>query len=126
MANFGKVTYTQYSSVLGRAIVPDETTFNSLKLLNIQLMKSWLPYVEEKETDGIDNAVCMMIETEYVDNQLQNGQSDNSIASESVNGHSISYGSTSRTKLEELNAKSTDQKKLDVAKLFLIFNIGIK
>lgn len=125
MANFDNVTYTYYSDVLGRAIIPNADEFNALKLTNVQLMKTWLPYVTEREANGIDSAVCMMIETEYTDNQILNGSDSRAVASESLGGHSISYGSTTKTKLEEMNAKATTDKKIAVAKLFVTFNIGV-
>lgn len=126
MATFDNVTYTYYSDTLGRAVVPNETEFNALKLLNIQLFKKWLPYCTELEENGIDNAVCMMIETEYQDNQIVKGLDDSAVSSESVGGHSYSYGSTAKNKLEELNAVSTEKKKYEVAKLFCSFDFGVK
>lgn len=124
--SFDKVNYTFYSSTLGRSVVPTEADFNALKLTNVQTMKKWLPFlVSEDETDGIDIAVCMMIEVEYNDNQIVKGADDSSIASENIGGHSISFSSTTRTKLEELNAKSTDAKKIEMAKLFCTFDFGV-
>lgn len=126
MANFENVTFEYYSETLGRTIVPNAEEFNKLKLENVQLMKGWLPYLEELEEGGIDKAVCLMIEVEYSDNQILNGESDNAISSENIGGHSISYGSAQKTKLEELNTVSTMQKKYDKAKLFCHFFIGVK
>lgn len=126
MALFDNVTYTYYSSTLGRALIPNSDVFNSFKLENVQLMKTWLPYVEEREENGIDSAVCMMIETDYLDNQLLNGESSNAVASESLGGHSVTYGTTAKTKLEELNARSTTDKKIERAKLFVTFNTGVR
>lgn len=126
MAMFDNVTYTYYSSTMGRSIVPNETEFNKLKLENIQIMKGWLPYLEELEDGGIDKAVCLMIEVEYADNQILNGESAGSVSSETIGGHSISFGSTQKTKLEELNTVSTMQKKYDKAKLFCHFLVGVK
>jgi len=126
MAQFENVTYTYYSDTLGRAVVPTEADFNALKLENIQLMKNWMPYITEKETNGIDSAVCLMIEIDYIDNQLLSGNSDNAIASENIAGHSISYGSNERNKLVELNGMSTLNKKLCKARLFCSFDLGVK
>lgn len=126
MAQFDNVTYTYYSDTLGRAVIPTEADFNALKLENIQLMKSWMPYVTEKEEGGIDKAVCLMIEVDYTDNQIVNGNNSSAINSESVNGHSVSYGSTTRTELERKNAKSTYERKIDKAKLFLSFDLGVR
>ena len=123
---FENVNYTYYTEELGRSLIPNETEFNNLKFLNVELMKSWLPYVIEREPGDIDKAVCMMMETEYKDNLLLSGKSADAITSESVLGHTVSIGSTSKTKLEELNAKSTEAKKLNMAKVFLYFSIGVK
>lgn len=126
MADFENVTYTFYSDTLGRAVVPNEEEFNALKLLNVQTFKKWLPYCIELEENGIDKAVCMMIEVEYQDKQIVTGADDSAVASESTGGHSITYGSTARNKLDELNAVSTEKKKYEVARLFCSFNFGVK
>jgi len=126
MAQFENVNYTFYSDTLGRAVIPDADTFDAFKLENIQLMKIWLPYIEERETNGIDSAVCMMIETDYTDNQVLTNSDGRAIVSESLGGHSVSYGSTEKTKLSELNAKSTTDKKIERAKLFCNFTLGVR
>lgn len=126
MANFENVKYEYYSETLGRAVIPSEADFNNLKLLNIQLMKSWLPYIEENEENGIDKAVCLMMEVDYQDSQLIGGESGESIASESVGGHSISFGSSAQNKAVELNAKKTIDKKIEMAKYFCTFAIGVR
>lgn len=125
MADFTQVTFEYYQETLGKSVIPNETEFNKYKLENIQLMKSWLPYVLERSENGVVSATCLMIEVDYVDSQLLNGESDNSVSSESVNGHSISYGSTAKTELEKLNAKSTADRKMDKARLFLYFDNGV-
>ena len=64
MALFDNVTYTHYSSDLGRAIVQDAATFEQFKLENVLFMKSLLNdgLIKEREAGGIDDACCMMIE----------------------------------------------------------------
>lgn len=126
MALFDNVTFNYYSVTMGRTIVPDSTEFEKYKLENIQLVKRWLPYITELEEGGIDKAVCLMIETDYYDSQTMNGGNDEAIASESVSGHSVSYGSSQQTKLTELNAKSTEEKKVDKLRLFCRLNWGVK
>lgn len=126
MAQFDNVTYTHYSSVLGRAVIPTEEDFNALKLVNIQTMKGLLPYVIENEENGIDSAVCMMIEANYKYNQLVTGATPEAIASESLGGHSISYGSAALNKAVELDAKSLSAKKIEAIKLFCSLDIGVK
>lgn len=126
MAQFDNVTYTYYSSTMGRSIIPSEDVFNKYKLENIQLVKRWLPYITELEENGIDKATCLMVEVDYTDAQTLNGEDVGSIASESVGGHSVSYGSAKQTKLTELNAKSTEQKKVEKLKLFCRCSWGVK
>lgn len=121
---FEKVTYTYYSDTLGRSVVPDEDTFNSLKLTNILEMKRLLPYLTEKEEDGIDSAVCMMIETEYKVNNEQSTQ-NKIIASENVSGHSVSFDNSLINKNVELNVKSLAEQKIQVIKLFCYVNVGV-
>lgn len=128
MAQFDNVNYTYYSDTLGRAIIPTAEDFNALKLENIQLMKSWLPCIKERQGEdfGIDAAVCLMIEVDYQDTQTLNGGSASAISSESIGGHSVSYGTTAKNKLEELNALSTKARKLEKVKLFCDVETGVK
>lgn len=125
MADFTKVTYTYYSDTLGRAVIPTDEEFDALKLPNVQKMKTLLPYVEELEPNGIDSAVCMMIEAEYKNNMLKSGASSEAVSSESLGGHSINYGSNALNKAVELDAKSLDAQKMDAIKLFCRLNIGV-
>lgn len=130
MALFENVTYDFYSDVLGRAIIPDAETFEKLKLLNVQKMKCLLPYLEEREENGIDSAVCMMMEIDYRNETASSGAGGSSasgsvISSESVNGHSVSFDNAARIKELELDAKGTEERKLDVIKLFCYLNVGM-
>lgn len=126
MALFDNVTFNYYSVTMGRGIVPNSTEFDKYKLENIQLVKRWLPYITELEENGIDKAVCLMIETDYADAQTLNGSDDGAISSESVSGHSVSYGSSKQTKLVELNAKSTEARKVEKLRLFCRLSWGVK
>lgn len=127
MADYTQVTYTYYTETLGRAVVPNEQEFNALKLPNVQTMKHYeeIGVVEELESNGIISAVCMMIEAEYSNNQLKQGKSSSSIASESLGGHSVSYGSSALNKQVELDAQSLDAQKIGAIKLFCRLNIGV-
>ena len=62
MARFENVTYTHYSSDLGRAIVPDAATFDTYKLENVLYVESLLNdgLIKERKAGGIDDDVCMM------------------------------------------------------------------
>lgn len=121
---FENVTYTYYSDTLGRAIVPDEKSFNELKLTNIQEMKLVLDFVSEREENGIDSAVCMMIEAEYRSTHSQTTD-QKVIASESVSGHSVSFDTSAINKANEKNVKSLAEQKLQAIKLFCDVSVGV-
>lgn len=126
MAQFDNVNYTFYSDTLGRAVVPTADEFDALKLENIQQMKRLLPYIVELEENGIDSAVCLMIETDYKNSLLKSGNAAGAIASETLGGHSVSYGGGAQNKIIELDAKSTDAQKMQAIKLFCSLNIGVR
>ena len=90
MARFDNVTYTHYSSDLGRAIVPDAATFDTYKLENILYVESLLNdgLIKERKAGGIDDAVCMMIEESYNAAQIESGSIGGAITSESIGGYS--------------------------------------
>ena len=68
MALFDNVTYTHYHDDLGRSVVPDAATFDAGKLEIILYVKSLVNdgLIVEREPGGIDDACCMMIESDYV------------------------------------------------------------
>lgn len=125
MAEFENVNYEFYSVTLGRSIVPTEAEFNALKLENIQVMKRLLPYVLEREDNGIDKAVCLMIEKDYQNQQLKTGAAAGAIASESLGGHSVSYGSSATNRIVEADIKGTDAARIEAIKLFCSLDIGV-
>ena len=86
---FENVNYDFYSDTLGRSTVPDETTFNNYVLENKAYMKTILPFVEEKETNGIDSTVCLWCEEQY--KAEQNGTAyGEKTSSENVGSYSYS------------------------------------
>ncbi|MGP1459149.1 MAG: hypothetical protein ACTTKL_07550 [Treponema sp.] len=64
---FEKVNFAFYSGELGRTAIPDEEAFNQYALKNLQFVKGLADdgLIVEREDDGIDKAVCMMIEEDY-------------------------------------------------------------
>lgn len=110
MALFDNVTYTHYSSDLGRAIVPDEATFNALKLEVVLWVKRLYNdgLIIEREDGGIDDACCMMIESDYQAAQTEAG-ADNVDTSESIGGYSHSMSAKAAEIAAEKNAKSRDE-----------------
>ena len=115
MAQFDNVTYTHYHDDLGRNIVPDTATFEQYKLENVLFCKSLLNdnLIREREPGGIDNACCMMIETDYEAAQAEKGAANAGgfMTSESIGGYSYTKSSKAAEIAIEKNAKSADAKK---------------
>ena len=84
---FEKTTYAFYSGAFGRTAIPDEETFNQYALKNRQFVKTLVDdgLIIEREDGGIDKAVCMMIEEDFIA-----GDDDCQITAESVGGYSWS------------------------------------
>ena len=127
---FENVNYTYYSDTLGRSAVPTEADFNRYADDNRLFMKGLINdgIVTEREEDGIDNAVCRMIEIDYLTEQEASGaaaESGGNVASESINGYSYSYDRTAQQEAVKRNAKSAVQKKIDIIKLYNEYNAGV-
>lgn len=122
---FKNATYIFYIDTLGRSVVPDEDTFNRFADDNKMFIKRLIDdgIVAEREVNGIDIAVCRMIEIDYLEEQ--EAKENNRIASESINGYSYTYDNSARQKALELNAKSTERKKIEIIKLYNDWNVGI-
>jgi len=116
---FENANYNFYKTALGRSIIPDEDSFNEYapenKLFVKQLINDGL--VVEREENGIDSAICMMIEADYITAQEANG-SNGVVVSEAINGYSYSYDRTIAQETAKLNAKSTEAKKYKWLKLY--------
>ena len=84
---FENVNFAFYSGELGRTAIPDEETFNQYALKNRQFVKNLVDdgLIVEREDGGIDKAVCMMIEEDFIV-----GGDDRATTSESVSGYSWS------------------------------------
>lgn len=127
---FENVNYTYYSETLGRSAVPTEADFNRYADDNSLFMKGLINdgIVTEREENGIDNAVCRMIEIDYLTEQEASGaaaESGGSVASESINGYSYSYDKTAQQEAVKLNAKSAAEKKIDIIKLYNDYHAGV-
>lgn len=110
MALFDNVNYTYYTETLGRSVVPDEATFNAGKLEVVLWVKSLYNdgLLIEREPGGIDNACCMMIESDYEAAQAEAG-AGNVDTSESIGGYSHSMSVKAAELAAEKNAKSADE-----------------
>lgn len=126
---FENVNYTYYSETLGRSAVPTEADFNRYADDNRLFMKGLINdgIVTEREENGIDNAVCRMIEIDYLTEQEASGAAADggSVASESINGYSYSYDNTAQQEAVKRNAKSAAQKKIDIIKLYNDYRAGV-
>ena len=126
---FENVNYTFYSETLGRSAVPTEANFNEYADDNKMQMKQLVAdgIVTEREENGIDIAVCRMIEIDYLTAQEVSGNTeDGSVASESINGYSYSYDKTAQQSAVTLNAKSAANKKINIIKLYNDYDAGVR
>lgn len=127
---FENVNYTYYSDTLGRSAVPSEADFNNYADDNKMLVKQLVNdgRVTEREENGLDIAVCRMIEIDYLTAQEASGaaaENGGSVASESINGYSYSYDKTAQQEAVKLNAKSAAAKKIDIIKLYNDYDAGV-
>lgn len=124
---FENVNYTYYSETLGRSAVPTEADFNRYADENRLFMKGLITdgIVREREENGVDIAVCRMIEIDYLTEQEASGASESGgVSSESINGYSYSYDKTAQQEAVKLNAKSAAEKKINIIKLYNDYNAG--
>lgn len=127
---FENVNYTFYSDTLGRSAVPTESDFNRYADDNKMFMKRLVSdgIVTEREENGIDIAVCRMIEIDWLTEQEASGsaaESGGAVASESINGYSYSIDRTAQQEAVKLNAKSAAAKKIDIIKLYNDYDAGV-
>ena len=109
---FENVNYNFYKTALGRSAIPDEATFNEYAIENKLFVKRLInaDMIVEREKDGIDSAVCMMIEVDYIES-WEATKNNGAVTSETINGYSCSYDRTAVQELAKLNAKSTEARK---------------
>ena len=127
---FENVNYDFYKTTLGRSAVPTEADFNRYADDNRLFMKGLINVgiVTEREENGIDNAVCRMIEIDYLTAQEASGaaaENGGSVASESINGYSYSYDRTAQQEAVKLNAKSAAARKINIIRLYNDYNAGV-
>lgn len=128
---FGNANYTFYSETLGRSAVPTEAEFNLYADDNRMFLKQLVNdgIVTEREENGLDIAVCRMVEIDYLTAQEASGaaaESGGSVASESINGYSYSYDKTAQQEAVKLNAKSAAAKKIDIIRLYNDYTPGVR
>lgn len=128
---FENVNYNFYTTTLGRSAVPTEADFSNYADDNKMFMKRLVAdgIVTEREENGLDIAVCRMIEIDYLTAQEASGaaaENGGSVASESINGYSYSYDKTAQQEAVKLNAKSAAAKKIDIIKLYNDYDAGVR
>ena len=107
MALFDNVNYEYYTNILGRSKIPNAATFNAGKLEILQFVKSLIAdrLIMEREPGGIDNACCLMIESDFEAQQAAAG-ANNAKTSESIGGYSYSMSAKAAEIAAEKNSKS--------------------
>lgn len=125
---FENVNYDFYKTTLGRSAVPNEAAFNEYAAENKLFVKRLITdgVIVESEKDGIDSAVCMMIETDYKAALEADGNAGGAVASETINGYSYSYDRTAAQEAAKLNTKSTETKKLKWLRLYCDIVQGVR
>lgn len=128
---FENADYTFYTETLGRSAVPTEADFNLYADDNKVFLKRLVDdgIVTEREENGLDIAVCRMVEVDWLTAQEASGaaaESGGSVASESINGYSYSYDKTAQQEAVKLNAKSAAAKKIDIIRLYNDYTPGVR
>lgn len=119
MALFDNVNYTYYHDTLGRDKVPNAAAFDAGKLEVIQYVKGLLNdgLIAEREPGGIDNACCMMIESDYTAAQTAAG-AYNVDTSETIGAYSHSMSAKAAEIAAEKNTKSAAEMRTKWLELF--------
>ena len=87
---FENVNYSYYHDTLGRSVVPDAQTFNRYIPEAKRYMLPLVPFLIEREPDGIDKATCMVLEETYL--AQASGIPDGAeLASETIDSYSRSF-----------------------------------
>ena len=114
---FENVTYDYYSDTLGRSVVPDTDTFDSFKLEQEAYVRTLTDFIiEEREENGLDKAVCMIIEEAYLADKAKtaDGRVKTSV---SLDGYSESYDIT--------HVQNFSERRMYWLKLFCLMSVGI-
>ena len=121
---YENVTYTFYTS-LGRSAIPTKAEFDKYALENKLYVDTLLPYITERNENGIDSAVCLMCEVDYLEAQAII-TANLSKKSESLDGYSYTLDDGEKERIQDANFKTTAEKKLYWLGLFCEIYGGIK
>ena len=121
---YENVTYTFYTS-LGRSAIPTQVEFDKYALENKLYVDTMLPFITERKENGIDSAVCLMCEVDYLEAQAIN-TANLSKKSEALDGYSYTLDAGEKERIQDANFKTTAEKKLYWLGLFCEIYGGIK
>ena len=121
---YENVTYTFYTS-LGRSAIPTQAEFDKYALENKLYVDTLLPFITERNENGIDSAVCLMCEVDYLEAQAII-TANLSKKSESLDGYSYSLDTGEKERIQDANFKTTAEKKLYWLGLFCEIYGGVK
>ena len=121
---YENVTYTFYTS-LGRSAIPTQVEFDKYALENKLYVDTMLPFITERNENGIDSAVCLMCEVDYLEAQAIN-TANLSKKSESLDGYSYTLDTGEKERIQDANFKTTAEKKLYWLGLYCEIYGGIK
>jgi len=121
---YENVTYTFYTS-LGRSAIPTKAEFDKYALENKLYVDTMLPFITERNENGIDSAVCLMCEVDYLEAQAIN-TANLSKKSESLDGYSYTLDAGEKEIIQDANFKTTAEKKLYWLGLFCEIYGGVK
>ena len=121
---YENVTYTFYTS-LGRSAIPSQAEFDKYALENKLYVDTMLPFITERNENGIDSAVCLMCEVDYLEAQAIN-TANLSKKSESLDGYSYTLDAGEKERIQSANFKTTAEKKLYWLGLYCEIYGGVK
>jgi len=121
---YENVTYTFYTS-LGRSAIPTQAEFDKYALENKLYVDTMLPFITERNENGIDSAVCLMCEVDYLVAQAII-TANLSKKSESLDGYSYTLDAGEKERIQDATFKTTAEKKRYWLGLFCEIYGGIK
>lgn len=126
---YENVDYSFYTESLKRNAIPSQEEFDRLILLNIAYFESLSSVygITERAENGIDSAICMMCEVDYLTDKAMTGEENSGrISSASVGGVSESYDKTYANAVIAANVKPVEVQKMAYIRLFCHLYCGVK
>lgn len=126
---YENVSHGFYITELRRTEILEQEAFDRLKIMNIAHFESLKRayYITEYGKNGIDSAICMMCEVDYLANKAMVGEEHSGrVSSTSVGSVSESYDKSYATAVIAANVKAVEVQKMDWIKLFCHVYCGVK